>query len=74
MLKEGLSERSIAVSVGVSKSQNDRISAVKETLTKHAEGNVFKPSAKVMADLSHHQELEKKVLSGFRKCEILAAD
>ena len=65
MLKEGLSERTIAASVGVSKSQIHRISASKEELTKISEEKIFQPSAKVMANLSHHQELDKLVFQWF---------
>ena len=67
MLKEGLSERAIAASVGVSKSQVHRISASKETLVQLSEKNVFQPSAKIMANLSKNQELDKAVLQWFNE-------
>nr|CAH0104180.1 unnamed protein product [Daphnia galeata] len=64
MLKEGLSERAIAASVGASKSQVHRISASKETLVQLSTNN---PSAKIMANLSKNQELDKAVLQWFNE-------
>ncbi len=62
LLKEGKSQRNIAESLGVSKSQVHRIGASKEKLIKFSDEKVFQPTAKIMVDLSKNSDLDRAVL------------